>query len=829
MTRHARQRTFIGGWLALVVALAVLSAGATLGFLSASEAQGANSFAGATFSPSTAPVPTAVNQTPGSNSVLLTWSPVTLSDTSNGGSIAYNVVRSDGNTVCTLVATTLCTDTTGTAGTNYRYTEEAFYVVGASATWSLGPSAASNQVTFPGTPSFTTTLVQPGSTAVGNSWSDFATVTGNTNGGAPTGTVTFSFCQETSPPNTPCTGGTTVATLTAPTSTAGDVSTYTPSDTETPTVGTYCYNASYAATAAGNYSSVAQQTDTECFTVTPAAPSSFVTNLSLPVSTTLGNSWNDAAVVTGNSTGGAPTGSVAFTFCTESSGPCTGGTTVATVSTASTSGDASTFTLPSNDAQMPMTTGTYCYNASYTATPGGNYASAGSQSDTECFTVTPATPSNVVTNAPTSPTLGQSVTFTATVIGPLGVAQPTGTVTWSVTGSAGASSCTTSTTTLSVTFKATCTINPLSNAGTYIVSDTYNGDGNYTTATSSADTLSVAQVTPNNVVTNIPPTPTLGQSVTFTATVTGPPGATAPTGGTVTWTVSGPGGINSCTTSSTPTLNGSSQATCVLTVASAGTYSVSDSWGGNSNYNTATSSADTVTVAKATPSESVTNNTVTAGGTLVFTATVTGPTGGATPSGTMGWSVTPPGGGSIACSSSTGPTALLNVATYTCSINSVVDGTYSATALYPGDSNYNLASGSDSTTIPTASVPTVTATYTYGTNPEWTDGKNVTLTDFPTDVGGSGVASVAYYYCPTSAGSCTASTPWISIGSSLSSGSNWSVGWTVPLNGSFDGTYNVLAIATGNNGNVSSPSSTIDVGIDTTPPTVSPPSVNGIS
>ncbi len=98
------------------------------------------------------------------------------------------------------------------------------------------------------------------------------------------------------------------------------------------------------------------------------------------------------------------------------------------------------------------------------------------------------------------------------------------------------------------------------------------------------------------------------------------------------------------------------------------------------------------------PTVAVSDNLpVQAGSTLTFTATVTGPSGGPTPAGTMGWAITPPGGGSNSCSSTSGPTGSSNVATYTCSISSAVNGTYSATANYPGDSNYSAASGSDTT------------------------------------------------------------------------------------------------------------------------------------
>ena len=86
------------------------------------------------------------------------------------------------------------------------------------------------------------------------------------------------------------------------------------------------------------------------------------------------------------------------------------------------------------------------------------------------------------------------------------------------------------------------------------------------------------------------------------------------------------------------------------------------------------------------------------------------------PTGTMGWAITPPGGGSTPCSSTTGPTGSSNVATYTCSISSAVDGNYSATANYPGDSNYSPASGSD-TVAPVYTSPTYVG---VGTAQTWT-------------------------------------------------------------------------------------------------------------
>ena len=103
--------------------------------------------------------------------------------------------------------------------------------------------------------------------------------------------------------------------------------------------------------------------------------------------------------------------------------------------------------------------------------------------------------------------------------------------------------------------------------------------------------------------------------------------------------------------------------------------------------------------------------------------------------------------------------------------------------------------------------------------------ENVTLGDTPSTNGGPAVASVTYYYCLTSH-PCTSSN-WTSIGTS-SGGGTWSVIWT-NTNLPADGTYDVVAAATNASSMASATSSATEVGIDTTPPTVSTPSVNGFS
>jgi hypothetical protein len=132
---------------------------------------------------------------------------------------------------------------------------------------------------------------------------------------------------------------------------------------------------------------------------------------------------------------------------------------------------------------------------------------------------------------------------------------------------------------------------------------------------------------------------------------------------------------------------------------------------------------------------------------------------------------------------------------------------------------------------PIASAPAASATTSYGTAPIWFDKEPVTLTDSPSVNGGTPVASVTYYYCLTSNSSCTdtSTANWTSIGTSTASGSNWTLTWASTALPS-DGRYYLMATATNSSSTTSGPSSTsTEIGIDTTPPSVSTPSLNGVS
>jgi len=102
------------------------------------------------------------------------------------------------------------------------------------------------------------------------------------------------------------------------------------------------------------------------------------------------------------------------------------------------------------------------------------------------------TPSDVVTdNHVGTPASDTSVTFTDTLSGSSPLGAPTGSVSWSVGGTAGLTACTSSTSALAANGQATCTVTVGGTPGTLVVSAAYGGDENYATTTSNADSVTV--------------------------------------------------------------------------------------------------------------------------------------------------------------------------------------------------------------------------------------------------------------------------------------------------------------------------------------------------
>jgi choice-of-anchor C domain-containing protein len=309
-----------------------------------------------------------------------------------------------------------------------------------------------------------------------------------------------------------------------------------------------------------------------------------------------------------------------------------------------------------------------------------------------------ATPSNVVTSsAPT--TLGSSLTFTATVDGPAGWAAPTGTVNWTVNGTAGISACTSSTATLSATATATCTVTT-SEAGTYVVSDSYGGDSEYNSAPSNPLSVSVGKVAAATSLGATTTSPVVGQNDTYTATVSGPTGGATPTG-----TVSFEDGSSTITCSGgNQTLSGSSNsatATCQTSYGSTtgSPHSITALYVPSSDPNYTAGSVSnplSVSVGKVAAATSLgaTTTSPVVGQNDTYTATVSGPTGGATPTGTVSFE---DGSSTITCSGGNQTlSGSSNSATATCqtSYGSTTGSPHSITALYVPSSDPNYTAGS---------------------------------------------------------------------------------------------------------------------------------------
>ena len=195
-----------------------------------------------------------------------------------------------------------------------------------------------------------------------------------------------------------------------------------------------------------------------------------------------------------------------------------------------------------------------------------------------------AQPSQILLTSSHNPaTVNQSVTYVAAIAGQFGGTPPTGSVTFSVNGSSGATS------TLS-NGQANFTT-AFSSTGTETISATYSGDANDLPGSSTfTQTVNTQQITQTGLTASPSPA-AVGQSVTYTATVTAPAGV--PTGN-VTFSYSG-------NPLATIRLN-SGQASYIRTLLATGTRSVSATYSGDANNQTSTSPTLSEVV-KAQPTE----------------------------------------------------------------------------------------------------------------------------------------------------------------------------------------------------------------------------------
>ena len=335
-------------------------------------------------------------------------------------------------------------------------------------------------------------------------------------------------------------------------------------------------------------------------------------------------------------------------------------------------------------------------------------------------TLTPTT--TTLTASATSITIGQSVTFTATVSA--SGSTPSGSVTFSD------GSTVLGTGTLNGSDVATYTTSSLG-VGAHSITASYAGNSTFATSASSATTVTVttsALTATTTALTASATSITTGQSVTFTATVSAS-GSTP--SGSVTFS-------DGSTVLGTGTLNGSGVATYTTSSLGVGAHSITASYAGNSTFATSASSATTITITApaltaTTTALTASATSITTGQSVTFTATVSA--SGSTPSG----SVTFSDGSTVL---GTGTLNGSGVATYTTSSLGV--GAHSITASYAGNSTF-AASVSSATTI-TITAPALTATTTALTASATsiTTGQSVTFTATVSASGSTPSGSVTF-------------------------------------------------------------------------------------
>jgi hypothetical protein len=540
---------------------------------------------------------------------------------------------------------------------------------------SLSSGVADEPVAVKAQPSVSTTP-QPASAVVGSSIADKATVTG---GSSPTGTVLFRLYNNATATGLPLYSDT--EPLSNGSATSGTYG--------TTATGTYYWVATYNGDAV-NFSASSGNANGPV-SVTKATPT--VATTQQPASAGVGSSIADQATVTG---GYNPTGTVTFRLYDNST--ATGSplfTDTKTLSSGSaTSGGYST-----------TAAGTFYWVATYNGDSNNNTAASGTSD--EPVAVTKVTPSVSTTQQPASAVVGSSIADKATVTGGY---NPTGTVTFRLYDNSTATGSPLFTDTEALSAGGATSTGYTTNAiGTYYWVATYNGDSNNTTAASGASDEPVAvKESASLSTTQQPATAAIGSSIADKADVTG----FNPTG-TVTFKLyDNSGATGSPLFTDTEPLANASATSAGYAPAATGTYYWVATYSGDSNNTTASSgtSDEPVTVTKATPSVSTTQQPANAaiGSSIADKATITG---GYNPSGTVTFRL---------YDNSTATGSPLFTSTKTLSAGSATSAGYATTAIgtyywvatYNGDTNNKTSSSgaSDEPVSVTTASPSVSTT-----------------------------------------------------------------------------------------------------------------------
>jgi type II secretory pathway pseudopilin PulG len=345
-------------------------------------------------------------------------------------------------------------------------------------------------------------------------------------------------------------------------------------------------------------------------------------------------------------------------------------------------------------------TGSHTITAQYAGTT--SYALSASTSITQ--TVNAASTATVVASSASTSVVGQAVTYTATVTATSpGTGNPAGTVTF-MDGGVAITGCTAQTLTGTSTDTATCgfTYNA---TGSHTITAQYTGNALYLTSTSTSIAQTVNTAATSTVVASSAITSVVGQSVTYTATVTATSPGTGNPAGIVTFKDGGVA-ITGCTAQ---TLTGTSTdtATCGFTYNATGSHTITAQYTGNALYLTSTSTSIAQTVNTAATSTVVASSAITSvvGQSVTYTATVTATSPGTgNPAGTVTFK-----DGGVAITGCTAQTLTgTSTDTATCGFTYNATGSHTITAVYAGNALYGTStSTSIAQTVNTAATSTV--------------------------------------------------------------------------------------------------------------------------
>jgi len=612
-----------------------------------------------------------------------------------GGTVAF---KDNGTTITGCSAQTVTFDTTGLVGVATCTPGSASLTVGSNPITAVysGDSNYSGSTS----PSFAQTINAAGTSTV---------VTSNANPSAvdqpltytatitpPAGsTVTMHGTVTFTNNSAPIPGCTTAASVTF----SGGVGTATCSPTLVSLVantysitGAYSGDPNYSGSTSAVFSQVVNQASTQVG-VTPGTSSSSVDGSLTFTATVTPVSGTGAVSFAG--------GTMAFFADASAIGGCTAKAVTFNSGPGTGTASCSTTLLTAGSHSI---TATYSGNTNYLASP----ISAGATA-----TVSQGGSTTAVAALPTSSTVDQAVTITAT-ISPTTSVTPANTVPFLNTGTVafldgatGITGCGAVPVTYNAgtgTASAACPFSGLTAAGSpHSLKATFSGDTDYNTSTSAGQNFTVVKSgTVTSLISSSNPAPATS-SVTFTATVAPPSGVTAtvPISGSVEFKSDGTD-IASC---SAQPISGTgpyvASCTTATLAASPTAYSITAIYHGDGNYGTSTSTALLESVGKTSAITALTSNPAVSPSnvnqSVTFTESVT-VTSGATPTGTVtftnnGNSITD-NSGHVVCANVALPTTGPNTGMASCATTLLSAGPHTIQATYSGDTNYAITTNS---------------------------------------------------------------------------------------------------------------------------------------